>query len=670
MRFFLSLLFLISISTGFLFSKSIHYAELDYIDVVEKSRELLEQHASFHEMNDEIAKRILERFLFEIDPFKISLIQSEVQEWLEPTAQLLHDVRVGFSNGNFFLFQKMVDRLAFAWKRYESLEKISLTFPRPEHVTEKDMKKTSWAVGIPELLMRIRMVQALEENVLNRFEPEAREKAKKRFEKRKKATRDLLISSHNQEKVLSTLLLKSFAESLDSQTNYFTPGEANEFVIAIQQKLYGIGVLFRDDIDGLTVLQIVEGGPADRQGQLKVNDKVIAVDSEPVVGMDLYDVIEMIRGEEDTPVRLRILRETGDKAVHEKDAIDLTIKRGAVVVRDARLKSTVMPSSAGALGYLHLSSFYQDDESSSGEDMRQALLDLMNKEPLAGVILDLRGNPGGILQQAVEVCGLFMDSALICSVKEGKSLYPFWNLSPQKIWDGPLVVLVDRTSASASEIVAQAFQDWGRAIIIGDDRTFGKGSFQILSFGADTSSSINPKGEYKISKGRYYTASGKSPQLVGVSSDIEVCSPYRFMEVGEQYSAYPLSSECIPSYFDGASGPSSDDIEKSFSLKEEIKNFFSKTFFSQPSRFQKKQDLMRFLLPSLQDRSRKRMKEKEEYQHYLNALQSNASFLSDKKDESEKKEEDFACQEAVHVLEDMVQISSYGMTQVATKQAA
>ena len=451
---------------------------------------------------------------------------------------------------------------------------------------------------------------------------------------------------------------------------------------------------------------------------------MIAVDNEPVIGIDLYDFVEMIRGKENTPVTLQVLREAGDKegpahasisacksipsqSTAERDCQDvedrdnvhnvlltkndpqqidgrsqpngegiglrvlrITIQRGAVVVRDARLKSMIMTSAAGALGYLHLSSFYQDEESSSGEDMRQALQDLMAKEPLAGVILDLRGNPGGILQQAVEVCGLFMDSALICSVKEGESLYPFWNVSSQKIWDGPLVVLVDRTSASASEIVAQAFQDWGRAIIIGDDRTFGKGSFQMLSFGADNASSINRKGEYKISKGRYYTASGRSPQLVGVSADIEVCSPYRFMEVGEQYSAYPLSSECIPSYFDGGYPMPPERNEKSFSLKDEIKSFFSRAFFSQHSRFQKKQELALFLLPALRERSLKRMGCNESYQKYLASLQNNTPILSEAKANSEEKEEDFACQEAVHVLEDMMQIPSFGAAQGAIKQAA
>jgi len=672
MRFFVPLFLMAITCLGSLFSKSVHYAELEYVDVVGRSEEMLEQHASFHEMNAEIAQRTLERFLSELDPVKIYLLQSEVEEWINPTPQVIQEVRVGFATGTFDHFQKMINLFEGSLKRYESLEKLARTLPKPKNIQERYLKNSQWASEIDQLLIRIRLVQVLEDAMLSRFDPDARKKAQEKFEKRKKTAQELLFSSNSKEKekVISTMILKAFAQALDSQSAYFTPVEANQFVISVQQKLCGIGVLFRDEIDGFTVLQLVEGGPAERQGQLKVHDKVIAVDKEPIIGVDLYEVVEMIRGKENTPVTLQVVREVGTPENSQKESFDITIQRGEVLVRDARLESKILPSADGAVGYLHLSSFYQDEENSSGDDMRQALEALMDKEHLTGVILDLRGNPGGILQQAVEVCGLFMDSALICSVKEGETFYPFWNTTTRKIWDGPLVVLVDRTSASASEIVAQALQDWGRALIIGDDRTFGKGSFQMLSFPADNTSYINSKGEYKISKGRYYTASGKSPQLVGVHSDIEVCSLYRFLEIGEIYSSYPLSTESMPSYFDSAYLPQNRE-EKSFSLKDSVKNFFSKTFSSPSSKIQRKQDLSLFLIPALRIRSCNRLQQKTEYQTYLKNLEKKSFSSSEIEEETEKKEfEDFACQEAVHVVEDIIQLSSYEERNVAAREAA
>ena len=675
MRFFVTVGTFALLFLNSLFSKSVHYAELEYADVVERSHEMLEQHASFHEMNDVIAKRVLERFLSTIDPMKVYFLASEVDEWLNPSPEMLQNVKIGFSTGTFEQFQRILSVLSSSIQRSESLEKIANTFPKPAHTPEKYLKNISWAADIDQLLIRLRMIQSLEEAVWSRFTPDVQKKAQERFEKRKRAAQELLFSSNpiEKEKILSTLILKSFAQALDSQSAYFTPVEANQFVISVQQKLCGIGVMFRDDIDGFTVLELVPGGPAERQGQLKVNDKVIAVDNEPVVGADLYEVVEMIRGKKQTPVTLQVIREVGSTESPQKESLYISIQRDDVIVRDVRLASKILPSTVGPLGYLHLSSFYQDEENSSAEDMRRALKDLMNKEAVSGVVLDLRGNPGGILQQAVDVCGLFMDSAFICAVKEGDALYPFWNMKSKKIWNGPLVVLIDRTSASASEIVAQALQDWGRALVIGDDRTFGKGSFQMLSFPADNASTIDPRGEYKISRGRYYTASGKSPQLTGVHSDIEVCSPYRFLDIGETYSSYPLSNESIPSYFESEYA-SPDDQEKPFSLREKIIKFFSRAVTTSPQ-FQKKQDLSLFLIPVLKDHSIKRLQQEDKYQQYLKNLQKKAlaapdEELAENNEEEKKESEDFVCQEAVHIVEDLIHMSSHEKRLIITQKAA
>lgn len=635
-----------------LHAKSVHYANVEYSDVVEKSRSMLEQHAAFHEINEELARRVVERFLSELDPMKMLFLESEIQPWLHPDQQMIHNILVDFSNGSFEQFQHIFKLFAFVLKRNETFEKLAQEFPKPEHRDENSMQNVQWAADVDQLLFRIRMIQAMEEAVWSRFDQDASKKAKERLEKRRKGLADLVFSEDAQEKekIISTMILKAFAQALDSQSAYFTPLEAHQFVVAVQQKLLGIGVLFKDDIDGFSIVKIVEGGPAARQGELKVQDKVIAVDGEPVAGLDTYEVLDMIRGDEHTLVTLQVVRKVEENGNCRQEVKEISIERGEVVVHEARMTSQTYSSETGDIGHIQLHSFYQDEDSSSGKDVKEALLTMKRSGNLFGVILDLRGNPGGILQQAVDVCGLFMDNGLVCSIKDGNVIYPFWNMASEKIWSGPLVVLVDRTSASASEIVAQSLQDWGRAIIIGDDRTFGKGSFQMLSFPADKLNAICPKGEYKISRGRYYTASGKSPQLVGVRSDLEVCSPYRFLEIGEEYSRYPLSTECIASCFEAQE----EVPRKVFSLRENIVQFFSKAFSSFSTKLQVRDTFLSSLLPLLQNRSQERLHNKKEYQLYCEKLRQKANVPSEREEGDEKKqEEDFACLEAQEVIKDI-----------------
>lgn len=652
-RFFFFILVTFLCCTEFVSAKSARYADIHYEDVTLRSTEMIQHHASFNEIDDTLAQRILDRFLFELDPMKLFLLQSEVEPWIHPTSDMLSEIKREFAKGEFPQFETLFSLRLSALKRNEGLELLSKQLPLPSpstiaHISNETIADFCWAKDSAELMIRLRTIQALEEKAVARFEPEVRKKIWERFEKRKKMLldRDVCQNKQDKEKCIATLLLKAFACALDAHTSYFTSAEANVFISDVQQRIFGIGVLFRDDIDGFTVLELVDGGPASKQGKIKINDKVIAVDHEPIIGDDLIEVVDKIRGKEHTPVTLTVVREAKDSP---KETFNTTIRRGAIVLPESRLESKILSSKSGPIGYLRLSSFYQDEKTSSSSDLRQKIIEMKRKNTLIGIVLDLRGNPGGILQQAVEVCGLFMDTSLICSVKEGESIYPFWSMQSKKVWDGPLAVLTDRTSASASEIVAQTLQDWNRAIILGDDRTFGKGSFQMLSFYSDGATRINPKGEYKITRGRYYTTSGKSPQLVGVKPDIEVYSPFRFMKIGEEFSTYPLSNESIPSYFENPNLFTPNIPQEKDWLKN-IQNIFSRASFIQ--NFQKKDDFLAISIHFLQKNSKNRLLQSKEYQEYITSLQNKE--MPKETEQKETKPTDFQLNETIEVIQDFV----------------
>jgi len=375
----------------------------------------------------------------------------------------------------------------------------------------------------------------------------------KRLDKRRiKRAEELCPTSNKQrQRLVLSIVLKSVSSALDSQTAYFTPAEANQFMIQVQQRLFGIGAQLRDDLNGFTLVRLLEGGPAKESGKLRVSDRIIAVNGEPVVGMEIIEAVELIRGPKGSKVLLTILREHGEGEEVQEEKLDVNITRGEVVLTETRLEKSFEPFGDGVIGILHLFSFYQDSNTSSASDLQEAINELKENHNLKGIILDLRNNAGGLLPQAVAVTGLFIKKGIVVSVKDNTGqVQHLRNIDGKVTWDGPLAVLTNKTSASAAEIVAQTLQDYGRAILIGDETTYGKGTFQTFTLESANYGKINPKGEFKVTRGCYYTVSGKSPQLVGVRPDIVVPGIYSELEIGEQYSKFPLENESIPPNFE------------------------------------------------------------------------------------------------------------------------
>ncbi|NGX37839.1 MAG: Tail-specific protease [Chlamydiae bacterium] len=527
--------------------------ELSPKDTRIKIDEILKAHVTYHQMTTELIGRAFQNYLEEVDPGKTYLLKNEVLKWTEPDQELLEETLAAIKKENFSHFEHLHEIILPAVERRNRIEKGIADSPLPKGVQPSDFKDIEWAESEEELIERILSIRSLQMDAAEKFDQETRDQFILRLEKRRSKREEELLptSSKGRQRLVLSLVLKSVSSALDSQTTYFTPAEANQFMIQVQQRLFGIGAQLRDDLNGFTIVRLLEGGPAKESTKLHVNDRIIAVNHEPVVGMEIIEAVELIRGPKGSPVLLTILRDHGEGDDKREEKLDIEIIREEVVLKESRMEKSYEPFGDGVIGILNLYSFYQDSNTSSTSDLSDAIQELQRDHNVKGVILDLRNNAGGLLPQAVSVTGLFIKKGIVVSVKDNTGMIQHLrNIDGKIVWDGPLLVLTNRTSASAAEIVAQTLQDYGRAILVGDETTYGKGTFQTFTLESANYGKINPKGEFKVTRGRYYTVSGKSPQLVGVHPDIIVPGLYSELEIGEKYSKFPLENEQISPNFE------------------------------------------------------------------------------------------------------------------------
>ncbi|AEF54231.1 carboxy terminal-processing peptidase [Marinomonas posidonica] len=333
--------------------------------------------------------------------------------------------------------------------------------------------------------------------------------------------------------------------ALDPHTSYFAPRASETFNINMSLSLEGIGAVLQMDDDYTKVVRLVPGGPAATQSELAPNDRIIAVGQGDeamvdVVGMRLDDVVDMIRGERDTTVRLEITPSKGDTQTSKV----INIVRKKVKLEDQSAKKEIVEVERGGetykVGVISLPTFYSDfaaiqagekDYKSSTRDTKK-LIEELRQEDISALILDLRNNGGGSLQEANALAGLFIPSGPTVQIRDQSGrVTPLGDSDPSITYSGPMAILVNRMSASASEIVAGALQDYGRALILGD-QTFGKGTVQVLQ--------ELDKGQLKVTQAKFYRVSGESTQHKGVMPDIAFPSLIDKESVGESALDNPL----------------------------------------------------------------------------------------------------------------------------------
>ncbi len=351
-----------------------------------------------------------------------------------------------------------------------------------------------------------------------------------------------------------SIYLNAITNIYDPHTSYYAPKDKETFDIRMSGRLEGIGAQLREEGDHTMVVRIIPGGPAWKGKELEEKDlitKVAQKGEEPVdiVGMRLDDVVQMIRGKKGTEVHLTVKKVDGTEEIIE-------IVRDVVELEDSFAKSVIldMPGKANNIGYIKLPQFYADFSRRNGrscsKDIAKELEKLKNKN-VNGIILDLRNNGGGSLRDVQRMSGFFIEEGPIVQVKaRGDRPEILEDNDPNVQYDGPLIVMVNSFSASASEILAAALQDYGRAVIVGSNATFGKGTVQRfidLDQGLRGNSDITPLGDLKLTIQKFYRINGGSTQLRGVTPDIILPDRYHYFELGERENEYAMEwSEIKP----------------------------------------------------------------------------------------------------------------------------
>lgn len=361
----------------------------------------------------------------------------------------------------------------------------------------------------------------------------------------------------NDEEVVN-YFLSCLASTYDPHTEYMSQNEMDNFNIQMKHSLVGIGALLgkKEDGGGAEIQGIVVGGPADKDGQLQLKDLIVAVAQGEDQYVDvkykkLQDIVDMIRGKPDTVVRLKVVPATDPSTTKE-----ISIVRGEVELKEklANAELILTPPELGKsirLGWINLSSFYADMEEgkvSTTTDVERLLRRLM-KEKIDGLVLDLRGNGGGSLEEAIKLTGLFIPAGPVVQAKDWRDNITWRECDEERaVYDGPMVVLTDKASASASEILAAALQDYRRALVVGDKSTFGKGTVQTIlpverymPFFSDKSRA----GSLKVTIQKFYRIAGGSTQLKGVVPDLILPSIRDVMDIGEASADNPLPYDTI-----------------------------------------------------------------------------------------------------------------------------
>jgi len=539
---FVSILTVFIVFSCFKKSEGLKHSDVQYL-----IGQVLSVHAQYNELDDELSKRILSNYIDTLDYGKYYFYQSDISEFSKHEKHFDDYITIGDFRAVYEIFNVYKKRYDEAMEIFDELLKADYDFQVDETIIT-DRRNVPFAANKDD--MRERWRKNIKLQLLNYISAgkdinEAKQKLQKKYQLAKKRLEEI-----NNDKLMD-IFLNSVTTALDPHTNYLSYEDSQDFDISMKLKLEGIGVRLRSE-DGFVIVEsIITGGAADKlpeELKLKPNDKIMAVaqgngDPVDVIDMDLKDVVKLIRGEKGTKVTLTILRESvnGDKPQRLK----VPIVREEIKLEDSEVKYSVHSMDRDGhdfkIGYIKLPSFYKDDDSgkSSSGDTKAAIENL-KKEHINLIVLDLRGNPGGRLDEAVEIAGLFIDEGPVLQVMN-KNNPPriYYDNDPAIYYSGPLVVLIDRFSASASEILAGALKDYKRALIIGASNTFGKGTVQSYS------ELRRNMGAIKITTHIFYQPGGTSNQLNGIAPDILVPDMSSIWDISEAESKYPLKWQRI-----------------------------------------------------------------------------------------------------------------------------
>ncbi len=494
-------------------------------------------------IDDNFSEDVFHMYLDKIDPSKRYFLQSDYEYFKND----IHNLDDYFNNQNLNFYHSTVDTI---YKRIEEVKNYSEEILKTpfdftieedllvgedliEYAADKTQSKELWRKYLKyNTLLELVRLQEDSTNVkqpLKELEKQAREKVAENtsefFRQMQKRKKDDYL----------TLYINSFTEKYDPHTSYYSPQDKDDFDVSISGQLEGIGARLQDKKGFATIMELVVGGPAWKDGQLEVGDQITHVkqkgkDPVNIVGMLLDEAIRHIRVKKGTEVTLTVKKKDGSIK-------DIKLIRDVIEQEEVFARSAVIDDNGDKYGVIYLPEFYTNFNDRNGrdpsDDITKEIIEL-KKENIKGLIFDLRYNGGGSLEEVVEIAGLFIPKGPIVQVRRSDGqMKVHEDKDPSVLYDGPLVIMVNELSASASEILAAAMQDYGRAVVIGSNKTFGKGTVQTFIPLDQHTFNPNEYGSLKLTIQKFYRVTGGSTQLRGVTPDIVMTDMLTYADISE-----------------------------------------------------------------------------------------------------------------------------------------
>ena len=651
------------------------------------------------EMNDDFSSAVYTDYLEQLDPLKRYFYKSDLEEFSKYETELDDQLKaydIAFFNLTHERLLKRIEETKTIYRGilntpfdYSANESYNSDYENLEYVKNKKQMKERWRQQL-----KFTTISNYDELISENEKTEEEKKSLAQLEEEsRKETLKSIDTYYNdyiddqQRKDWFSIYVNAIVEEFDPHTFYFAPEDKDRFDQQMSGKLEGIGARLSKRMDNTKIVELISGGPAWRGKELEVGDiiqKVRQEDEEEavnIVGMRLDDAIKLIKGPKGTTVNLTIKKVDGTIEV-------IAITRDIVELEETYAKSSIVKNNDKRFGVINLPKFYVDFEDyrkrNAASDIKKEI-ERLKAEGMEGLVLDLRNNGGGSLQTVVDMAGLFIKDGPIVQVRStGEPKEVLKDKDKSIAWDGPLVILVNELSASASEILAAAMQDYKRAIVIGSKQTYGKGTVQnVLDLNRMVrNNSQGDLGALKLTTQKFYRINGGSTQLEGVKSDVVVPDRYSYIDVGEKDQENPLPWDKIEavdyafwdSYFDYDT-----TIKKS---QERMSNNEQLKLIEENAKWVKtRMDENTHALNynaykqkiELNEEEAKRFDKLSEYQTnltfeslpYESKLFATDSILKEKRNRwHESLSQDVYIEEALHVLEDLKM--SYSIKKVAT----
>ena len=514
------------------------------------------------EINDDFSEKVFNTFIENLDPYKRYFYSTDIEDF----SKYKYSIDDSFKNPDLEFFELVYNRYNKRFTESKLIYSEILSNPFNfdlDELCECDFEKLDYVDNKNDLYERWRKL--LKIYVIDNYHDEIKDDQRKldedsTFTSRsvkeiEKSVRGDLFDTMNdsyrfmqeelQRQDWLSVYINSFVSQYDPNTSYLDPESRERFDVDMSGNYAGIGARLQKKIDKVEITEVISGGPAWRENILEKGDIILKVRQENedeatgILGMRLSEAVKLIKGEKGTKVYLTIKKVDGSVS-------EISVKRDIVLLEETYIKSSIVEKNSNSFGIINIPKFYIDFDNQSNRDAAKDLrteINRLKEEGIQGLIIDLRNNGGGALKTVVDMAGMFIKTGPVVQVKYfDKEKQILSDRDRSILWSGPLVILVNEGSASASEILAAAMQDYKRAIIIGGNQTWGKGTVQnVFPLNRMVKGNTNGDlGALRYTTQKYYRINGGSVQLEGVKSDINVPYRYKYLDFGEKDSENPL----------------------------------------------------------------------------------------------------------------------------------